>query len=346
MFLHSLILDAATKVTGKKKFRFNYRISAVAVCRPAFCVALGLPCNSQRILRLQGKVNKGEHVLTWRHERCGRSRNQGDVVRAFLRHYIHANAEKSPVKPLFLIQQPSIRDLFRLFRIKHPDVKVVKKTFQTYWQKMFHFEYVDPETHKCCKLQRKKIYAPGFKICDLCVALKLAVSLSKGKAAKADAKQELREHKQTTRRDREMLFDIKEICRNSDTDVGATIDCPDVNKFLLPTTANKAAVMGGLSRLKTKQTAIEFFSRERTILFYWTLPDIRTGDHHSLSSDVHPSLTNTSLTNTALTITALTITALTHTTHCTQHVWIQGHTHMHSTHSSNIAHITHITLTL
>jgi hypothetical protein len=101
--------------------------------------------------------------------------------------------------------------------------------------------------------------------------------MSRGKASKADATGEFKGHKKSTWRDREMLEDVKEVCRNSDVDVGFTADCPDNNKFLLPTTVNKAECMSGLTRIKTKLTAIEFFCKERTILFYRTLPDIRTG---------------------------------------------------------------------
>ena len=143
---------------------------------------------------------------------------------------------------------------------------------------MFHEPIVDPETHKSCKLERKKIFAPGFKICDLCVALKLAISLSKGKAAKLDSKAEYRAHKVSVFNDREALNSIKDKCRGSDTDVGCTIDCPDINKFQLPTTKTKPAIMAGVMKIKTKITAVEFFRKERTILMYRTLPDIRTGN--------------------------------------------------------------------
>ena len=154
---------------------------------------------------------------------------------------------------------------------------------------MFHERYVDPGSHKLCSLERKKIYAPGFKICDLCVSLKLAVTLSKGKAAKADAKAEYRAHKHSTYKDREALNTIKDLCRGSDIDVGCTIDCPDSNKFQLPTTKNKAAVMGGLSKIKNKITAVEFFTKERTILMYRTLPDVRTGNNVPCPLTITPS---------------------------------------------------------
>ena len=47
-----------------------------------------------------------------------------------------------------------------------------------------------------CVVKRKKIFVPGFKICNICVALKLAISLAKGIAAVADAKAEHKKHKQ------------------------------------------------------------------------------------------------------------------------------------------------------
>ena len=83
-------------------------------------------------MRLQSKANQGQQVLVWNHERCGRSGSAGAAARAFLRNYVQVNAEKSPVKPLFYIEQPSIQDLFRLFKLKYPEVKLLPKTFQDY----------------------------------------------------------------------------------------------------------------------------------------------------------------------------------------------------------------------
>jgi hypothetical protein len=266
------------KVKGKKKLRFKYHISNVPVCLPAFCVALGLPADGQRIKRLQTKANEGQSALTWNHDNCGRSGEAGATVRAFLRNYAIKNSQKSPVKPLFSIEQPSLRDLFRLFQLKYPEVTFHPKSFQTLWQRLFKIPFVDPETHALCELVRKKIYSPGFSLCDFCVALKLTIQLARGKAAKADSKSEYREHKDGVFKDREMLNTVKDVCRGSVLDVGATIDRPDHNKFILPTTKNKAAVMAGLMKLKTKITAVEFFRKDRPILFYRSLPDVTTGN--------------------------------------------------------------------
>ena len=249
------------------------------MCKQAFSVALGLPyqpCN--RINKLQSKANKGLTVIVWNTDNCGSTSACSRQCLAFLQNFALTNSEKSPVKAIIYVEPQPLNDLFRLYKFKYkPTECIAIRTFQNLWQSIFNNLLTDPDTHVVCVVKRKKIWVPGFKICNWCVALKLAISLAKGKAAVADSKADYRKHRTEVYKDKQEFLRIKDSCRDSETRVGATIDCPDRNKFAMPTTKNKAAVMGTMMKIKNKITAVEFFDSTRKLLFYRSLPDVRTG---------------------------------------------------------------------
>ena len=70
---------------------------------------------------------------------------------------------------------------------------------------------------------------------------------------------------------------------NGRTIVGFSIDAADYGKFLTPTTKSTAKQLGGMQRIKNKITGVEFFSGERKLLLFRTLPNITTGANLTLT---------------------------------------------------------------
>ena len=147
-------------------------------------------------------------------------------------------------------------ELFSLYQRAYPEGHVEQSTLEKVWRKLFKGRLADPATEDMCDVEKKKPKTPGFKDCNLCVALALAVKIAITRHAKADAKANTEAHYRRTTQDRLELNRLKDYFRRSETNVGATIDCPDGNKFVTPTTHNKAGIMDSVTKIKNKIHAV------------------------------------------------------------------------------------------
>ena len=70
---------------------------------------------------------------------------------------------------------------------------------------------------------------------------------------------------------------------NGKTIVGFSIDAADYGKFATPTTKSTAKLLGGMHRIKNKITGVEFFSEDRKLFLFRSLPDVTTGANLTLT---------------------------------------------------------------
>ena len=70
---------------------------------------------------------------------------------------------------------------------------------------------------------------------------------------------------------------------NGKTIVGFSIDAADYGKFQTPTTKSTAKLLGGMHRIKNKLTGCEFFSEDRKLFLFRSLPDLTTGANLTLT---------------------------------------------------------------
>ena len=272
---------------GKKKYGFKFVIGNVIVCRDAFCVALGLPFNSNRIMRLQTRVNNGEKTLSWQLTKVRALKGNGlqQECTAFLQNVALNQSEKSPVRPVLYILHQRIKNLFRLYKVKYScrPKTVEQSTLEKLWKQVFKTKLVDPDTGILCAVEKKKIYAAGHKTCDICEELALAIRQAKSKAEKADARANDNEHRDAMRADQQTVNRLMDRCIGSDTDFGCTLDCPDFNKFPTPSVRSKAPIMSDIMKIKNKITAVVMWNKPKTVHLYRCLPDIRTGANLTLT---------------------------------------------------------------
>ena len=250
-YIFSLVKAAATKVIDKKKLQFAYKIGNVAVCRVAFCLALGLGPNNGRFRKYEAQINAARHRLVWNYETVGyKGTGKMDACEAFLRAFVVAQSEKSPSSLTLYVPSQKIGDLYTLYSHRYPENRVTEKTLKILWYRVLRNPIVDPVTSVSYDVKIKKIYAPGFAICNLCVSLKLAVALAKTKPARNAAIADQNKHKQGTRADRTRLQDYKHECKLSQQHVGFSIDAADVGKFVCPTHKSKASCLSEIHRIK------------------------------------------------------------------------------------------------
>lgn len=220
--------------------------------------------------------NDKQQELVFYTDACGRKGDKTDKALAFVRKFMWENSEKSPVGQILYVEAQTMSELHALLNIIYPD-EISESTLRQQWYKQLHSQMPEPKSGDFFIVKIKKIFAPGFKKCNICIELKLAQQLAKTPAERAVTVEKYRAHKLSTRRDRDELERYKHECRVLDTDVGYTIDADDINKFPTPTTKAPAECLTKLKRIKNKITGVELWDGKRTLMLFNTLPDIRTG---------------------------------------------------------------------
>ena len=100
--------------------------------------------------------------------------------------------------------------------------------------------------------------------------------------AKLEARENFKKHLKAVKLDRQELNRIRVLC-NGRTIVGLSIDAADRNKFFTPSVKCRAHILAGMYTIKNKITGVEFFSGDRKLLIFRSLPHLTTGANLTLT---------------------------------------------------------------
>ena len=305
-YFFDLVLEAA-KNDEDDRTRFHYHIGPVPVCRDAFCIMLGIATNNARFAKYESMVRDGVRELP-KYKVGERAALQKQAVAAqYVASHVLIHSEKSPVDKILWLERQSVPEVFKAY-VAHlqNNFCVQQSTFRKIWYKGLRAQIPDPASGELYSVKKRKRRAVGFKKCDVCSELEFAVMMAKNKNDRLTAKNRLHAHLQkvvfnksptqppthsTTplthsllqvKANRSGLQAARAAC-NGSTIVGFTIDAADIGKFQTPVTKSTAKILGGMQRIKNKITGVEFFSGDRKILLFRTLPNITTGANLTLT---------------------------------------------------------------
>ena len=236
---------AAKIVRPGKKPKFQYHVGPVPVCRAVYLWLLGLSPGNSRVHKYERMVRNGLQYLppvqTKRRAQPGLTRS--DMARAWFREYILKQGEKSPSLKLIEIDAPVNRELHESYEERvAEEERVGKGTFFNLWYEILGEKLFDPVKGIAYDVKFRKRRANGFKACDDCESLKLAVKMATTQVDRDMAVAKKIEHFRSVRRDRDEGARIRLLCSTNKKYVGFAIDGADSHKWPTPTTKSCAKV--------------------------------------------------------------------------------------------------------
>lgn len=283
MYIFNMVKDFATK-NAKGRIQFLYHVGPIRVCRDAFCVTLGLSPQSSRVKKYETQVRKGADE--WEDQTRDRSAcyNKKQVfAKSFLMAFIMVNSEKSPCKKMVLLEPTNQFELYQQYSAYFDGIDLcAPSTLRKLWYAQLQLPLPDPVANTSYAVKMRKRTKCGFKRCDICCELQFLVYAANGKLEKLEARNNFKQHLTSTRLDRQELHRIRALC-NGRTIVGFSIDAADRNKFFTPSVKSRAHILAGMYTIKNKITGIEFFSGNRELLLFRSLPHLTTGANLTLT---------------------------------------------------------------
>lgn len=282
-YIFNLVKSCAAK--GKNgRIYFHYHLGPVPICRDAFCVALGLSCASSRVKKYETAIRKGDDIFVVqgkRHARRGTSMQE--LAQCFIMTFVMINSEKSPTDKIVLLEPQSLPEVYLEYKKYFSEINCCKQsTFEKLWYQQIRLPLPDPVANVFYTIKRRKRAKCGFKRCDTCCELQFNIYAAKGTTAKQEARDAYQAHVDSYTADRRELGRIRSIC-NGKNIVGFSIDAADKNKFATPTVKCRAKMLAGMYVIKNKITGVEFFSGDRKLLLFHSLPDVTTGANMTLT---------------------------------------------------------------
>ena len=262
---------------------FEYKLGSVSLCRDAFMQILGLPVLNARFLRYETLLRQGVNALPLYEPRPQMRGTKQEVCCQYIHAYVLVHAEKSPREPILLLSRTPLADVEGSYREHLKNTNCVKKsTFRKLWYQQLKVPLADPVSGDVFDILIRRRRAVGFKACDLCCSLRFALMMASMKKLRDIAKEKYLAHLRKVKANREGLQRARVECDGIKV-VGVSVDGADFGKFPTPTTKSKAKVLGGMHRIKNKLTGVEFFSGERKIVIFRSLPNVSTGANLTLT---------------------------------------------------------------
>ena len=157
--------------------KFHYHLGPTSVCRAAFCVALGLSCDSSRVKKYETLIRQGADVFEVQvREGSGRGTSKQEFAQCFVMAFVMVNSEKSPTKKLVLLEPQSLPEVFGEYIKYFNNINVLAKTtFRKVWYATLKLPLPDPVTNVLYTIKPRKRAKCGFKRCDKCCTLQFAI---------------------------------------------------------------------------------------------------------------------------------------------------------------------------
>ena len=262
---------------------FEYKLGSVSLCRDAFMQILGLPVLNARFLRYETLLRQGVNALPLYEPRPQMRGTKQEVCCQYIHAYVLVHAEKSPREPILLLSRTPLADVESSYREHLKNTNCVEKsTFRKLWYKQLKVPLADPVSGELFDILIRRRRAVGFKACDLCCSLRFSLMMASMKKLRDIAKEKYLLHIRKVKANRVGLQRARVECDGIKV-VGVSVDGADFGKFPTPTTKSKAKVLGGMHRIKNKLTGVEFFSGERKIVIFRSLPNVSTGANLTLT---------------------------------------------------------------
>ena len=172
-YIFGLVEGAAYK-DAKNRTQFAYHVGPLRVCRSTFCAFLGLSHDSSRVKKFETMIRKGEVILSLR---CGKTKSLlQEFARQYINAYIYVHSEKSPSKPILVLDTQRPKTVFKDYASYFNGQRVVQwSTFKKLWYQQVKKEITDPQTAETFAVKIRNRSKCGFKKCDDCCELKFKI---------------------------------------------------------------------------------------------------------------------------------------------------------------------------